>query len=442
MHRRRLLALMATVGASGCLRMEEGETGNPAVTETTSVSGTSTTTAETQTSSRNTEDQAESSERLSLDGSWPQFKYDAGNTGHHPVGSGPTEEVELVWTFERKREVPDYREQKLEWDSFIPVVQDSTAFVSSQDNAIYAVDVETGKERWRFTRDTDVTDSGDRKCTPAVVDGVVVAEGSGGHLYGLDVDTGDPEWLFRRNIGASPVTPTVLDGTIYTENEGEILAIDAKSGSIQWVRNDLRSLTVPAVKGEFVYVGDSGLVTETARIYALDATSGETLWSIEGPSIPGSVVAESLYAARKTDGNRDMLDGPPSLYRINRATGEIQWERQLPTQPDSVQPPTVADDKIFVVLDSGEIEAYNISDGGQEWRTVTTAKYITGNPVVVDGHVYFGSSAGVHCHRVSDGARQWSYPLDASVYTPTVLDNALLVGTNEGMIHAFRERNL
>lgn len=446
MHRRRLLASVFATALSGCLRLDESATPSPGSTPqavaTTTTGGAERTPLDTETSgSGESASTAKPRAELSISADWPQFQFDAANTGHHPTTTGPTGGVERAWTFEREGPVPETRSKSEEWSQFIPVVAGGTAYVSSQDDSVYAIDVATGKQLWRFTADTDVQDAGGRKCTPAVADGVVIAEGSGGHLYGLDAVTGESRWVFRRNIGADPVTPTVVDGMVYAENKGDVFAFEAETSSLHWIRNDLGSLVYQAVSGGGLYVPDQGHGSGTSRMIALDASNGEIRWTVEGPSIGGTVIGDALVTGRKTDGVDDHLDGPPTLYVLDVASGGIRWETELPSQPTTGGPPAVADGQIYLGLSDGNLYAYDLDDGSQRWAAVTTASFVTGNPTVADGHVYFGGPSAVYCYRAEDGARRWSYPLPSVAYSPTVLDEAVIVGTAAGAVHALRERD-
>lgn len=457
MDRRQLLACLASTGIAGCLRLEGGsepETTAAPVTETETPTAISTSRAQITDSpteapvqeehNKTPSEEATSTEAsdpsLSISADWPQFQYNAANTGHHPGTSGPTEDIERVWTFERNGTIPDERSQESEWNSFNPVISDGTAYVSSQDGSIYAIDTTSGEQQWSFSEETEFSDSGGRKCTPAVSGATVIAEGSGGHLYGIDTDSGNSKWVFRRNIGVSPVTPTVRNGTVYSENKGDVLAIDIASGSLRWIRENLGSLVYQAVASGGLYVPDQGHGSDVAQVYALDAESGSTLWTTEGPSTGCAVRENTVYTARKTDGVTAHLDGNPKLYALDRANGSVKWETDLPEQPTTGEPPAVAWGKVFIGLSDGNVYSYDVSDGTQLWSTTTIAEHVSGTVTAVDGAVYFGTGEGLHCHAAEDGTRNWSYPLDSPPNTPTIVDNTVLVGTHGGRVHGFKER--
>lgn len=65
-----------------------------------------------------------------------------------------------------------------------PLVHDGIAYAASLDKNVYAVNLETGKEVWRYKTNARVFS------TPALVKGRVVVGNNGGRLYVLDAKTG------------------------------------------------------------------------------------------------------------------------------------------------------------------------------------------------------------------------------------------------------------
>ena len=66
-----------------------------------------------------------------------------------------------------------------------PAVSDGVVYFGSEDDHLYAVDIKTGKEKWKF-------ESGDSiYYTPVVSDGVVYFGSKDKHLYALDTKTGE-----------------------------------------------------------------------------------------------------------------------------------------------------------------------------------------------------------------------------------------------------------
>jgi outer membrane protein assembly factor BamB len=103
----------------------------------------------------------------------------------------------------------------------------SKSQVDEQDY-IQALDVNTGKEQWRFT-------------APPLHWGIAVDAdgvyfGSGPRFFGLDLKTGKEKWLFRL-AGEDRIIllPVVVDGVAYVVSENQILyALDTTTGALIW----------------------------------------------------------------------------------------------------------------------------------------------------------------------------------------------------------------
>jgi outer membrane protein assembly factor BamB len=117
-----------------------------------------------------------------------------------------------------------------------PIINDEIVCFASHDSKpqvadrdyIQALDVNTGKERWRF------------EAVPLhwgiAVDAGGVYFGSGPRFFGLDLKTGKEKWLFRIE-GEDGINswPIVVNGAAYFVSQHQILyAIDTKTGALKW----------------------------------------------------------------------------------------------------------------------------------------------------------------------------------------------------------------
>ena len=108
-----------------------------------------------------------------------------------------------------------------------PAVADGVAYVGSKDGHVYAVDIETGQERWRVKTGKAVYSS------PAVVDGRVYIGSTDGFLYALEAATGQQYW--RLEIGVvDRSSAAVADGVVYVVGGNYLWAVDATSGNPRW----------------------------------------------------------------------------------------------------------------------------------------------------------------------------------------------------------------
>lgn len=392
-------------------------------------------------------------------GAWPQFGADVQNTGSRPSVSGPgAADPHLAWRYdagtptmntspvvgEDRVYAPgsgdpghvhaiDIETGNQEWTfepagyaSSAPALADGTLYVGTWGKTFYALDAATGEEIWS-------RDDGHRfgASSPVVVDGTVyvgtVGDGplvvSGPEdesefeacaFLALDDETGELQWQYgefgeKDNIHSSPA---VSDGRVYFGGEQALYALDTATGDVAWTRNiPTHTDSSPAVVDGVVYYGAPTAATAEppARVWALDAASGETLWTagIDDGSLRTSpavaegtvyVAASSMRVCTAAGGEGEAECSGVTrgrLYALDAASGERQWTARIET--DTRSSPAVADGVVYVGCQDG-LSAVT-TDGEPAWRVTFEGKrddgpYVKSSPAVAAGHVFVGASDG------------------------------------------------
>jgi outer membrane protein assembly factor BamB len=241
-----------------------------------------------------------------------------------------------------------------------PTIAKDVALFGAGDGYVYAVDVASGKVRWRAKTDGRV------RTSPAVANGVVFASSFDGRVYAFDLATGKQRWRYdtegaslnsgnygfdRRSIQSSPA---VADGVVFVgARDGFVYAIDASDGKLKW-RYDHKVSWInssPAVADGVVYDGSS----DAQFVQALDAASGRELW--------------------------------------RTPIGAIAWSS-----------PAVAGDQLFIGDGAGRLRVIDRRTG-KGLSVFVAGAGIFGSPVVAGDLVFFGSAdGGVYALRLSNGA--------------------------------------
>ncbi len=239
-------------------------------------------------------------------GDWPQFRYDAGRTAASPHAL--PDRLELRWMRTLPAPRPAYpNEIRLAFDaSYEPVVLGATMFLPSMvTDSVTALDTATGEERWRFFAEGPV------RFAPVAWEDKVYFVSDDGHLYCVDAENGALLWRFRglpedrqerrvlgdgRLVSLWPARggPVLSDGVIYFAaglfpTEGVFVhAVDAESGEAVWSNTD--SDRIPesnwdhgigfdsglTPQGYLAIVGDKLVVPQGAQLAAfLDLKTGE-----------------------------------------------------------------------------------------------------------------------------------------------------------------------
>lgn len=372
---------------------------------------------------------------------WPEFGYDAANTGHNPGGTGPVEEIGGLW-----------RSQLDGRATAQPAVADGVVYLASQDGRVYAFDTESGESRAGWPVELD----GPTGCPPAVVDGTLYVGDSTGTIHAIDTESGETAWRFGTE-GTAETAPTVVDGTVYVTSSDGVYAIEpagaAGEVAAQWSYtlpdDDNRTITTaPAVATidtetgteQFVYVGLDSSSEENGAIIALNG--GERAWVVaaRGPVLSAPAVADGwVYAGGGVEGNPQ--EG--ALYKIDAASGDPQGERPVSTPGWVVSSPTVTAETVYVGTRSGQLVAFDTATGAQKW-SFDTGLRISSSPAVVDGTVYVTSESSFAYAVDPDGEEVWSFQTSSSqLASPAVANGVVYVpsvdSTEQSTLYALGE---
>ena len=259
---------------------------------------------------------------------------------------------------------------------------------------------------------------------PAVADGRVFVEADG-DLVALDALTGSERW--RRRVGwkdaAFATNIVVHDGTVFVADSTNVHALDEASGDVRW------RIATGEAHGCEALADDSTLYTGTRErtVLALRQRDGTARWSRDlfpDRSIPGPVqgiarVGDTLYVAATRFEDRNGVQRTGVVVALDRRDGRElwRWESEI-GKGDFNSAPTVAEH--LLLLGDRETAAFLAIDrftGRREWRVPTRPGYIGPNvaPIVVNGTVYAaGGDAYVYALRLDTGEELWRTYTDVS----------------------------
>ena len=170
----------------------------------------------------------------------------------------------------------------------------------------------------------------------AAVQGVIYFGSTDGNLYAIDSESGKQKWKFQAKSRV-PSSPAVSNGTVYfTAYDGNLYAVDASTGGLKWkfrrVENDgsggtcmgcshlprpcrIHS-TASLVAGGLEWSGLFG--SGDGNVYSLNAEYGAVSWKFK----TGDVVHASPALADGTVfiGSGDAIS-TPSMRRAGRRNG-------------------------------------------------------------------------------------------------------------------------
>jgi outer membrane protein assembly factor BamB len=277
-----------------------------------------------------------------------------------------------------------------------PTVVDGVAYVGSHDGFLYAVDTQTGQEKWRFETGRQMMS------TPAVGDGTVYvgsgcvgsgkycAESPGLHsyLYALDLQTGREKWRFETG-GAVASSPLLADGVVYFgSGDQNVYALDSGTGREKWrFKTEDAVWSSPALDDSILYIGagcDDCASSENRHLYALESQTGRELWRFE---TGGWVQATPAVA----DGTVYVGSSDRHVYALDSRTGQEKW--RFETGGRLFDSPAVGDGVLYVAGTDWNLYALDSQTGWELWRFETGGPMHAG-PAIADGVVYVGNQLG------------------------------------------------
>jgi len=342
---------------------------------------------------------------------WAQFQFDASHTGLNPyenvISKSSVSQLALAW------EVTELE------SSASPAVADGLLYAASiGNNKLYAFNALSGTLVWFSYPDCSLVGS------PAFAAGIVYDQDTCGSVYAWNAKTGFLIWkeqLF--NVGGS--SPAILNGVVYiavANGETEVTtlyALDATTGTTLWTapvgtHSSPDFPPTPALGASMVYV-----ITE-GELFALDAHTGTQLWTYTVGNVkglyPAPCVADGVVYASSLDNN---------VYALNATTGALIWK----VLAGASTTPAVANGMIYTGTTGGTLIALSADTGTLRWH-FTTGGLISSSPAVANGVVVDSSWDGnVYAWDADSGALLWQYTTDDGLTpAPAVANGALWLG--------------
>lgn len=208
-------------------------------------------------------------------------------------------------------------------------------------------------------------------------------------------------------------TPTVVNGDavayqIDPAHSGQTASSDTLPLSKKWSVNLGGPISYPIIaQGRvFVTVANNPSAYGT-QLYALDATSGQTIW---GPiAISGSYFWSN---AAYDNGTLFVLNYDGLLRAFDASTGTLKWSSQLPGQTAFSSPPTASQGIVYVggAGSGGTLYAVAESNGSVLWSN-PVANGDHSAPTVNQGNVYVSYSCpNVYDFNSPNQRLVWVYP--------------------------------
>jgi outer membrane protein assembly factor BamB len=263
-----------------------------------------------------------------------------------------------------------------------PAIEGNTVYVGSADGRLYAIALPTGRERWRYQSEEDLT------TRPAVAHGAVFVASQQDTVFAVDAASGAWKWHHRRENKRADFTifgaASVVAGpeAVYAAySDGFAAALDPASGAARWERQvapagDHLDVDALALDGPRLYAA-----AYSGAVLALEADTGKTRWTFEAPGAAQLALADGLL----------VVVTPASVNGLAPIDGGTVWTAALGGSPTGS--PVVAGRWILVPAGTGGLRWIEAASG-RTLRVFDPGTGVSGPPAVAGARVYVLSNGG------------------------------------------------
>jgi outer membrane protein assembly factor BamB len=303
-------------------------------------------------------------------------------------------------------------------------IVDGVVYIGSLDQYLYALNLRTGQEKWKFK-------AGPFKHPVAVDKGRVYAGDLDGKFFCVRAQDGSPLWKFEAenaiSAGASFAAGRILigsdDETLYCLDENGKKAWEFKlpGGPV---------MATPAVGSNLTFVAGCD-----SKLHMIDIKTGRDEGEVDIDGQTGCTPAirdNVLYLGTQSN----------ELLAIDLTKKQIIWRFESETRKQPFNGSAAVTEKYVLIGNQNKrLYAIDRKTGQQVWEFVTEGR-IDGSPVICGDRIYFGSAD--ECLYVVDlnkGTQIQKITLDGPVVaSPAVSNGILVIGTQTGTIYAFGKK--
>ena len=252
------------------------------------------------------------------------------------------------------------------------LTSDDQLLVPSYDNNLYSLNPTTGTQNRSLLKTTNRLIA-----SPLVVNDMIYQPSSDGTLYAIDMN-GNPVWSQETGgpLWAQPAASPKCDCIYVASMDHTVYSFDSSTGRLLWQTPELGGALVgtPAVSPEGVlYVGTFG-----NEMLALDGATGAVLWRY---TTDDWVWSGPVFE----NGNLYFGDLAGYFYALNAADGTLLWRIQ--PQNSILDKPVIVDDKIYLTTEGDSLFIISL-EGDILVRQVVggliySSPFITGETVLV-----------------------------------------------------------
>jgi len=341
---------------------------------------------------------------------WPQFRGNPQLTG--VTADAVPSTLKPLWTYEAGESIESSA-----------AIADGTVYVGSQSADLLAIDLKTGKLRWKYRAKEGIGES-----SPAVHDGVVYIGDLSGLLHAIRAADGTSLWTFKTEaeIKSSPVVAG--DRVLIGSYDGNLYCLSARDGKLLWklTTNNFVHAT-PVISGGIVYLAGCDEVFRGIRI-----ADGKEVLEFPSGGYTGASPALVGQSAYYGTFNNEVVDADVRRKRL-------VWRYEHPDRHfPFYSSAAAAADRIVIGGRDKFVHCLDARTGKAIWTFATGAR-VDSSPAIAGNRVYVGSNDGrFYVLDLATGKKIWAFdtgsPLSAS---PAIAEGRVVIGSQDGRLYCF-----
>jgi outer membrane protein assembly factor BamB len=340
---------------------------------------------------------------------WPLFRGDSLQTGVSKEKL--PDKLEILWKFATKEAIES-----------TAAIAGGMVYVGSYDEHLYAIDLVSGKEKWKFK-------AGPIKAAVSYKDGNVYAGNIDGDFHCFEAATGKKRWTFKTDGEISSGANFNGDNVLFGSGDEHLYCV-SKDGKEVWKYKVPGGPVMgsPALAGERTFAAGCDSV-----LHVLDVVKGKEVGKVEIGSPVGAsaaVVGDRLYVGTMSSNE---------VLAIDWQKPAIIWKFQAPKLPNAFVASVAATDNLIITGSKDKrVWAIDRKTGKEAW-SFPTEKQVTSSPVVVGQRVFAGSLDGkLYVLDLAKGTLLQKLDLGGPISaSPAVGSGCLVIGTEKGLVYCF-----
>lgn len=378
---------------------------------------------------------------------WSMF---LGNPEHEAEGTGPTN-LALKWKFQADSSIVSS-----------PTIVNGICYFGTLNHSIYAINANSGTKLWTFETNHMIkstmavvngkvytgADDGNIYCLNATT-GTELWQTNAGGIKINPIGVG--------YLGSDlPVSsPMFVEGKVYVGSlDGNLYCLDANSGNVTWkFQTGGPIVATPTIVGNAIYI-PSCTPIPNGKFYKLDL-NGNVVWNLTIPYVLDKTLGAGFYLLASATVAPDLgmvflRNGLRLNYALNATTGATIWTYDgrynpgTPFQSGGVSQLNAMLYKYGTLYfnDFYGITALNALNGSEVWHAYLSRENLAQGLSCAYGRIYTVNEAGVLYVLDALTGEKLSYYYFGNLQMhsiPTPWNGSLYVGTNDWNVYCFEE---